>query len=143
TLTLAKVMPTSAGDRWNRWSRELRAVLMRWSTSFSPLSRRSALSGLLCGFGRASAGRNRSAAYGRATTHGAALWRVISQRPVAGAGLVPDGDVAGSPSPPSLHFRVVDLAIENVKDLSAVGVVEPDDLHRVERRQPHGRPTSL
>src|SRR5262249_61258202 len=97
----------------------------------------------LCGFGRGCAGRNRSAAYGRATTDGAALWRVISQRPVAGAGLVPDGDVAGSPSPPSLHFRVVDLAIENVKDLSAVGVVEPDDLHRVERRQPHGRPTSL
>ncbi|MDQ1426236.1 MAG: hypothetical protein QOD72_3734, partial [Acidimicrobiaceae bacterium] len=89
------------------------------------------------------AGRDRSAACSRATTHGAALRRVIGQRPVAGAGLVPDGDVASGPSPPNLYFRVVDLAMENVKNSSAVGVVEPDDLRRVERRQPHGRPTSL
>ena len=33
--------------------------------------------------------------------------------------------------------------MENVKNSSAVGVVEPDDLRRVERRQPHGRPTSF
>jgi hypothetical protein len=92
---------------------------------------------------RSFAGRDRSAACGRATTHDAAVRGVIGQRPVAGARFVPDGDVTGGPPPSNLHFRVVELAVENAKSSPAVGVVEPGDLHRVERRQPHGRPTGF
>ncbi len=94
-------------------------------------------------FENSSVSGDRSAAGGRATTHGAPLGRVIGQCPVAGAGLVPDGDVAGGPPPPHLHLRVVDLAMEHAKHSPAVGVLEPDDLRRVERRQPHRGPTGF